>query len=72
VYNMPSRQGDAMQSRVKERYKELCEHAEVVNDPKKLQKLTEQINRILKSEVALLKRLPNIKVNPDRHRSQGH
>lgn len=43
-----------MQSRAREPYKELCEHAEVVDDPGKLQKLSEQINRILKSEVAPL------------------
>jgi hypothetical protein len=40
----------------RERFKELCEHAEVVDDPKKLAKIASQIARILESEVAQLKK----------------
>jgi uncharacterized protein with von Willebrand factor type A (vWA) domain len=39
-----------------ERFKELCEHAEVVDDPEKLAKIALQIGRILESEVDELKK----------------
>jgi hypothetical protein len=44
-----------MHARNRERYKALCEIAEVENDPKKLRKLSEQIDRILDIEVRRLK-----------------
>jgi hypothetical protein len=40
-----------MKTRNKERYKELSEHAEVEDDPKKLRKITKEIIRILKAEI---------------------
>jgi hypothetical protein len=40
------------------RFKELCEHAEVVDDPEKLGKIASQIARILESEVDELKKHP--------------
>jgi hypothetical protein len=40
----------------RERFKELCEHAEVVDDPEKLAKIASQIGRILESEVDELKK----------------
>jgi hypothetical protein len=40
-----------MKTRNKERYKELSEHAEVEDDPKKLRKIANEINRILKAEI---------------------
>jgi hypothetical protein len=45
--------------RTKERYKELSEHAEVEDDPKKLRKIANEINRILKAEINRLKNGPN-------------
>jgi hypothetical protein len=42
----------------RERFKELCEHAEVVDDPEKLAKIASQIGRILESEVDELKKHP--------------
>jgi len=44
-----------MHTRDRERYKELCELAEVENDPKKLRKVARQIDRILDIEVGRLK-----------------
>jgi hypothetical protein len=48
-----------MKTRNKERYKELSEHAEVEDDPKKLRKIANEINRILKAEINRLKNGPN-------------
>jgi len=45
-----------MNRRDRERFKELCEHAEVQNQPERLAKLALQIARILESEVAKLKK----------------
>jgi hypothetical protein len=45
-----------MNRRDRERFKELCEHAEVQNEPQKLAKLASQIDKILESEVAKLKK----------------
>ena len=45
-----------MKTRNKERYKELSEHAEVEDDPKKLRKIASEINRILKAEINRLKK----------------
>ena len=45
-----------MREQKRERFKELCEHAEVVDDPKKLAKIASQIGRILESEVDELKK----------------
>jgi hypothetical protein len=45
-----------MKIRTKERYKELSEHAEVEDDPKKLRKIANEINRILKAEINRLKK----------------
>jgi hypothetical protein len=39
-----------------ERFKELCEQAEVEDDPKKLARVTAEINELLKAEVKVLKR----------------
>jgi hypothetical protein len=48
-----------MKIRAKERYKELSEHAEVEDDPKKLRKIANEINRILRVEISRLKNRPN-------------
>ena len=48
-----------MKTRNKDRYKELSEHAEVEDDPKKLRKIANEINRILKAEINRLKNGPN-------------
>jgi hypothetical protein len=45
-----------MKTRNKERYKELSEHAEVEDDPKKLRKIASKINRILKAEINRLEK----------------
>ena len=45
-----------MKTRNKERYKELSEHAEVEDDPKKLRKIASEINRILKAEINRLEK----------------
>jgi hypothetical protein len=42
----------------RQRFKELCEHAEVVDDPEKLAKIALQIGRILESEVDELRKRP--------------
>ena len=47
-----------MKTRNRERYKELSEHAEVEDDPKKLRKITQEIIRILKAEINGLKKRP--------------
>jgi hypothetical protein len=47
-----------MKKRNREQYKELSEHAEVENDPKKLRKIATKINRILKAELHRLKKNP--------------
>jgi hypothetical protein len=43
----------------RERFKELCEHAEVVDDPEELAKIAAQISRILESAVVALKKNPS-------------
>jgi hypothetical protein len=45
-----------MNRKVREQFKEFCEHAEVQNQPEKLAKLALQIAKILESEVAKLKK----------------
>ena len=45
-----------MREQKRERFKELCEHAEVVDDPEKLAKIASQVGRILESEVDELKK----------------
>jgi hypothetical protein len=47
-----------MQGQRLERFKELCEHAEVIDDPKELAAIASEINKILKIEVQELKRRP--------------
>jgi hypothetical protein len=42
----------------RERFKELCEHAEVVDDFAKLSKIAEEIDRILDGELDRLKKIP--------------
>jgi hypothetical protein len=42
----------------RERFKELCEHAEVVEDKNKLSKIAEEIDRILDDELERLKNVP--------------
>jgi uncharacterized protein with von Willebrand factor type A (vWA) domain len=44
----------------RERFKELREHAEVVDDHEKLAKIASQIGRILESEVDELKKHPRV------------
>lgn len=44
-----------MKPRNRERYKELSEHAEVEDDPKKLRRIAKEVNRILKAEINRLK-----------------
>jgi hypothetical protein len=48
--------GFSMNIRKRERFKELCEHAEVVNAPEKLAKIASQIYKILQSQLARLKK----------------
>jgi hypothetical protein len=47
-----------MKTRNRERYKELSEHAEVEDDPKKLGRIAKEVNRILKAEINRLKKRP--------------
>jgi hypothetical protein len=47
-----------MKPRNRERYKELSEHAEVEDDPKKLRKIAKEVNRILEAEINRLKKIP--------------
>jgi hypothetical protein len=42
----------------RERFKELCEHAEVVEDKNKLSKIAAEIDRILDDELERLKNVP--------------
>ena len=42
----------------RERFKELCEHAEVVEDTNKLGEIAEEIYRILDDELDRLKNVP--------------
>ena len=42
----------------RERFKELCEHAEVVEDATKLSKIAEEIGRILDDELDRLRNIP--------------
>jgi hypothetical protein len=42
----------------RERFKELCEHAEVVEDTNELSKIAEEIDRILDDELDRLKKTP--------------
>ena len=45
-----------MKGRNRERFKELCEQAEVVDDCDKLRQLSKQIDSIIETEVAQLKK----------------
>ena len=56
-----------MKTRNKERYKELSEHAEVEDDPKKLRKIASEINRILKAEINRLEKKTD-PMDPNRER----
>jgi hypothetical protein len=42
----------------RDRFKELSEHAEVVEDTNKLSKIAEEIHRILDNELERLKNIP--------------
>ena len=42
----------------RERFKELCEHAEVEEDTKKLTKIVDKIESILDAELDRLKKIP--------------
>jgi hypothetical protein len=42
----------------RERFKELCEHAEVVEDTNKLGKIADEIDSILDDELRRLKNIP--------------
>jgi hypothetical protein len=44
-----------MKDQNRERFKELCEHAEVVDDSGELRSLSKQIDQIIDAEVAQLK-----------------
>jgi hypothetical protein len=44
-----------------ERFKELCEHAEVVEDKNKLSKIAEEIDSILDDELHRLKNKPPLR-----------
>jgi hypothetical protein len=48
----------------RERFKELCELAEVQEDPKKLGKIAEEIDSILASELVRLKKIPPKNTKP--------
>jgi hypothetical protein len=48
----------------RERFKELCELAEVQEDFKKLGKIAEEIDSILASELARLKKIPPKNTKP--------
>jgi len=48
----------------RERFKELCELAEVQEDPKKLGKIAEEIDSILASELVRLKKIPPKNADP--------
>jgi len=54
-----------MNARNKRRWSDLCGEAEVEEDPKKLQKLAEQITRILDEERA---RLNDLQIKAERTR----
>jgi hypothetical protein len=47
-----------MLTKSRERFKELCEHAEVVEDTNRLRKIAEEIDRILDDELDRLKNTP--------------
>jgi hypothetical protein len=47
-----------MHRKSRERFKELCEHAEVVEDTNKLSKIAKEIDRILDDELDRLKKTP--------------
>jgi hypothetical protein len=47
-----------MKTRNRDPYKELSEHAEVEDDPKKLRRIANEISRILKAEINRLKKEP--------------
>jgi hypothetical protein len=52
----------------RERFKELCEHAAVVEDTNKLSKIVEEIDSILDDELHRLKNIPllrNPRPNPE-------
>jgi hypothetical protein len=53
-----------MRRQIKDRYKELSEHAEVENDPEKFQKLIGQINKILDAELTILKSAARRHIGP--------
>jgi hypothetical protein len=48
----------------RERFKELCEQAEVQEDSKKLGKIAEEIDSILASELVRLKKIPPKNTKP--------
>ena len=60
VYKRRQHQAEVvgMKIRTKERYKELSEHAEVEDDPKKLRRIANEISRILKAEINRFKKRP--------------
>jgi hypothetical protein len=53
-----------MQRRQSERFRELCEHAEVEDDPAKLADLAEEICDLLELEMTRLKKHPNEPAQP--------
>jgi hypothetical protein len=52
----PSRGLALMRRQKKERFKELCEQAEVQDDPVRLADLADEINEMLEAEVEILKK----------------
>jgi hypothetical protein len=55
--NLSETESDVMQKKRRERFKELCEHAEVVEDTNKLGKIAKEIDRILDDELDRLKNI---------------
>jgi hypothetical protein len=53
-----------MNKGVRERFKELCEWAEVEEDTKKLGKIVKEIDSILNAELIRLKKIPFKNVEP--------
>ncbi len=53
----------------RERFKELCELAEVQEDTRKLRKIAEEIDSILDAELVRLKKLPLKNTKPLTYRS---
>ena len=58
TFESPLSEWTSMHKGKRERFKELCELAEVQEDTKKLGKIAEEIDSILDAELVRLKKLP--------------